>query len=250
VHLGVAAFQMEKRGIHTERGNMNRAIEITNKQISQLRARIKKCKGWLYAQPILDAPTTITMMNNIANAKNLQTQSQRIRNLKTKAHVFMFLQQNNIYDMEQLVNKIEQIHRQFYDVSDKIKKVERRLDTLTEHLAQTENHKQYKPIYDKYKKLDPMKRDAFYDKHSDEIQLYENAKSYLDKIMNGKKDIPVKAWKKELADKAADKYDLMEKYYQLKDETHSVELLRRGAENLMLEDGRQTAPARRHGLEI
>jgi hypothetical protein len=111
IHMGVAAMQMERKGIRTERGNMNRAINITNSQIGQLRARIKKCKGWLYAQPLINTPTIIDMMNNIAGGKNLQYQSQRIKNLKTKAHVFMFLQQNNIYDMEQLANKIENLPR-------------------------------------------------------------------------------------------------------------------------------------------
>jgi hypothetical protein len=33
VHLGVAAFQMEKRGIRTERGNRNREIAVTNRNL-------------------------------------------------------------------------------------------------------------------------------------------------------------------------------------------------------------------------
>jgi hypothetical protein len=190
------------------------------------------------------------MMNHIKDGKNLQTQWQRISNLQTQAKVFMFMQRNNVYNVEQLVNKIEQIHRQFYNGSVRIKKVNRRLDTLSEHLAQTENHRKYKAVHDKYKKLDPKKRDAFYDKHSEEIDLYTNAKNYLDRIMNGRKDIPVKVWQKEQTALLAERYDLMDKYYQLKDETRSVELLRRGAENIIRDDDRETAPVRRHGLEI
>jgi hypothetical protein len=124
------------------------------------------------------------------------------------------------------------------------------LDTLSEHLAQTDNHKKHKAVYDKYIKLDPKKRDAFYEKHSNEIEIYKGAKNYLDKIMNGRKDIPIKAWQKEQRDLLTDRYDLMEKYYQLKDETRSIELLRRGAENIMRGDTQESPPTRKHEIYL
>lgn len=40
VHLGVAASAMEKRGIRTDRGNINRQVHLDNKMLRQLRARI------------------------------------------------------------------------------------------------------------------------------------------------------------------------------------------------------------------
>ena len=47
VHLGVAASAMEKRGIRTERGDLNREIEVTNQRLRQLKARISKLQDWL-----------------------------------------------------------------------------------------------------------------------------------------------------------------------------------------------------------
>jgi hypothetical protein len=47
VHLGVAAAQMERRGIRTERGNINREIEVTNKRLQQIKARLNKLEKWL-----------------------------------------------------------------------------------------------------------------------------------------------------------------------------------------------------------
>lgn len=47
VHLGVAAFQMERRGIRTERGNINREIEVSNQKLRQLKARISKLQNWM-----------------------------------------------------------------------------------------------------------------------------------------------------------------------------------------------------------
>jgi len=59
VHLGVAAFQMEKRGIATERGNLNREIEVTNQRFRQLKARIVKLQNWLKEETENTAPPTL-----------------------------------------------------------------------------------------------------------------------------------------------------------------------------------------------
>ena len=136
------------------------------------------------------------------------------------------------------MNKVTQKNEEFYEVSNKIKAAERRLHTLTQHLAQYENYKQHKAVYEKYKQFDPKKRDTFYENQSEKIQLYENAKMYLDAVMNGKKTLPIKTWQAEQAKLTADKFSLCEDFYRLKDEIRNVEVLRRGAENLMREEGR------------
>ena len=233
VHLGVAASQMERRGIRTERGNINREIIVTNQQMGQLRARIRKVKTWLYAQPLSNPPTMVSMMSHIADAQNLNTRWKKISNLKTQAHVLIFLQQNHITDMEQLVDKVTQISEDFKDISDKIRKVDRRLDTLNTHLTHSENLKQHRAVYKKYQQLDPKKRGAFYDKHFEEIRLYESAKKYLDVVMNGRKEIPIKAWQAEQATLITERFSLCEDYYRLKDDTRSVEILRKGAESII-----------------
>ena len=73
VHLGVAAFQMEKRGIRTERGNINREIEVTNSQIRQLKARINKLKNWLKEEAENAAPPTLAdVFESMLNKKQQQ----------------------------------------------------------------------------------------------------------------------------------------------------------------------------------
>ena len=178
----------------------------------------------------------VSVMSNIADAKNLNTRWKKISNLKTQAHVLVFLQQNHISDMEQLVGKVTQIGETLQTISEKIKKVDRRQDTLAQHLTQCENLKQHRVIYKKYMSLDPKKSNAFYDKHFEEIRLYEAAKQYLDAVLNGRKEIPVKAWQSEQTTLTAERFSLCEDYYRLKGETHSVEILRKGAENIMRND--------------
>ena len=47
VHMGVAACQMEKKGIATEKGELNRAIRKSNRLIKEIRAQIGNLKEWI-----------------------------------------------------------------------------------------------------------------------------------------------------------------------------------------------------------
>lgn len=91
----------------------------------------------------------VSVMSSIADGKNLNSRWKKIADLKTQAKVLVFLQSNNIADMDHLVNKVTQMNEKFYEVSNKIKATERRLDTPTQHLEQYENYKQHKAVYEK-----------------------------------------------------------------------------------------------------
>ena len=262
IHMGVAASQMEKKGIRTDKGNHNRQVAITNSEIKQTKARIRKVKNWLYAQPLHNAPTLMDIMGGVVGGKNLQSQWQKIRNLQTSAKVLNFLTENNITDMDEFSNKVVQIHEQLKTTTDDIKKAERRLETLAEHLAHAENIKTHKAVYKKYKALTPkkdtaamnslnpftkkkatadyeaavQKYEAYHDKHADEIQAYENAVQHFDNVMNGRTQLPINDWQAEQKKLLAKRYNLCDKFYTLKEEIKSVEVLRRSVENLMRED--------------
>jgi hypothetical protein len=253
IHMGVAASQMEKKGIKTDRGNINRQAEVTNNQLKELRARIRKSKNSLYSVPIQDAPTMMTVMNNVFVGKNAQNTYNTLRNLKAKASVLVFLQNNNITDMTHLVQKIESINDEYKDVADKVQKAERRLDTLANHFAQYENHKEHKAVYNEYAKLkDPKKRDAYYDKHSKEIGAYKDASDYFKIVMNGRTDpVPIKTWQAEQKKLITAKFALCERYYGLKDNVRSMELLCKSINTIMSEAKEQEwQPTRTQGREM
>lgn len=250
VHLGVAASQMERRGIATERGEHNRSVEVTNTELRQLRARIKKLKNWLYAQPLENGPTLTDMMKGISSGENLKSRWKKIADLKTAAKVLTFLQANGITDVEQLAGKVKEIHERIYEVSKNIKDNERRQGVVAGHLAHYENYKQHKGIYEKYRQLDPKKRPAFYEKHEQEIQLYQAAKQHFDDCMNGRKTLPIAEWKEEAATLAADRYALFEEYYQLKEDTRSIEVLRRGADTIMREDVQERSRTQAQEMDL
>jgi ATP-dependent exoDNAse (exonuclease V) alpha subunit len=106
VHMGVAAAQMERKGIRTERGNKNREIDFTNKQIRQLRARINHLNDWLKTEIENPTPPTLSdIISDILNGGEDKTRYAQIRDLKEAAKVLNFLMSNNISTLPELREK-------------------------------------------------------------------------------------------------------------------------------------------------
>jgi hypothetical protein len=248
IRMGVAATQMERRGIRTELGDKNRLIAVTNQQLGQLRARIRKLKDWIYAQPIQDAPTIGEMMSSVNGGQNLKSHWKKIADLKTASKVLVFLQENNITNVVQLADKVTDIHQKRYDLANTIKTQERRISKLNEHLAQVDIFNQHKVVYKKYRQLDPKKRVVFKEKHAKEIERYRTASTYLKEHLNGRTIIPVKEWRKECDKLLDERYAHIDEYYKLRDEVRSIEVLHRSAERLLSEVALERAPTRTHDI--
>ena len=237
VRLGVAAFQMEKRGVATERGNINREIEVTNQQLRQLKARIAKLQTWLKKEAVNAEPSTLA--DAIANILSQRAQTgksdryQSISNLKSASKMLNFLQENAITDMAGLEEKVKAMHGKQLDIRDKLKPVERRLKTLNEHIQQVDMYMQHKAVYRQYQELKAKKQAAFAEKHHAEIALFESAQRYLKSVMNGKTTLPMKAWKTERDKLAGDKNRLTQEYALLKEETRAVEKIKQSVTNIL-----------------
>ena len=139
-----------------------------------------------------------------------------------------------------------------------------------------ENHKKHKAIYKKYQSLasktDPAalnsinpftkskatkehdaatkKQDAYYDKHSEEIQLYQDAIAYFNSVMNGRKELPISKWQAEQKALFAERFTLAEKYYSLKDDVKTVEVLRRGIYEIMRDELQKQQPQKSQDIAL
>jgi len=157
VHIGVAATQMERRGIRTERGDINREIEVSNKQIRQLRARIIKLSDWLKTEAVNTKPPTLAeVITGILNRQGQPGMSQ----LKAASQALIFLQENEIYNMAGLEQKIVSMYENVQRLRDDLKLVERRIKTLDEHLLHSENFKNYRKFKKQYDELYSLYEDS------------------------------------------------------------------------------------------
>ncbi len=251
VHLGIAAFQMERRGIATDRGNLNREIEITNSQLRQLRARIIKLSDWLKDEAANAAPPTLAdVIHGILEKREGQGRYAQIANLKSAANMLIFLQLNDIKDMAGLQEKVSAIYARFGGARDALKKNERRTKTLGEHIKHAEAYFKHKELFGQYRQIqNPKKREAFYERHRVELAGFEEAREYLKKVMNGRNSIPVQAWKAEAAKLAAERKSLYLEYNSIKEEVREVEAVRRGVEDIWRSEARDVQRERAREVE-
>ena len=234
VHMGVAATQMERKGIATERGNMNREIAVTNKQLRQLRARINQLAGWLKEAAAPAAPHTLaSIIQGILDDNGQQERHSQPRG-KAAARVLLFLRENNISTLPELRRKVYGMQNQLADIRGGMKYIERRVDTLDEHIRQGEIFMKHRELYGQYQQLKPRKQPAFYEDHRAELMAFEAAKRYLDACLNGHA-LPLEAWKKERAKLAAERSAFSREYAALKEQIVDVENIQWEAERIMRE---------------
>jgi hypothetical protein len=255
VHLGAVAFQMEKRGIRTERGDKNRDVEAMNQCLRQLKARITKLQHWLKNEAKHTAPTMLAdVIFDILSKKepdDISNRRQSVVNLKSATKLLNFLTANAIKDMPTLEEKFAAMSVQLDDVRNALKKFERRKRVLDEHIRQSEIYLEHKALSKQHKQIpNPHKRDAFFEAHRAELILFEAAQEYLLKVMNGHTTLPVKAWRAERARLADGLQKLNQAYVKLKEEVHEVEQIRRGVENIMRTEMQATREKNARRVEI
>ncbi|MCL2546755.1 MAG: MobA/MobL family protein, partial [Oscillospiraceae bacterium] len=198
IKLGTAAHQMEQKGVATDRGNINRAIEVTNQKLRELKAQIVKLQKWV--RDIPKEPNLAEVVQSIFDRRS------GIRHLKYTAEIVNFLVSNDIKDMAALESKLKEMYSTQHDIRNKSKPIERRLKVLDEHLRQVADYKKTK---------------------------CPTSKAYLDRHLNGRKTIPTKAWRTERERLLADKQVLSHQYQKLKKETDQVYKIRRAVYDLV-----------------
>ena len=272
VHMGVDASRMERRGIRTERGDQNRQLEITNSQIRQLRARIIKLEKWIAEEAANSTPPTLADILDEIMSRQGQSSLTRLRN---GVEIFNYLYRNDIHDMKDLEKKVNAMNVKLNSAREDLNKTERRIDTLEEHIQQSENFKEhrrlkraYDGLYSEYtaakkatgffaerkaqKALDAV--NSFCETNYTGLTLYNTAEKYLHDVLqkrfDPKKLPPITMWREELAAKTADKDALYQEYYALKDETAKVENIRKSVEKIIQGEQRLQIKAKKQDLAI
>ena len=235
VHLGPAASQMEKRGIRTDKGEVNRQIAADNKLLKEIKARITRLYLWSKDEaekPQTQQSSLIALWEAQQQLNAPRTRTGKIRALQESAALFSFLQANGIQSMQQLHEKIADMNSRYYDLRGKIVKAERRITTLTERGEMWEQYNQYKSIHKQLAKVKPEKREQFEQRHSRELILYDAAARYLKELKDSGEAITPKAWQLEIDQLAAGKQTDTLAMKSMREDLKAVERLRKTAEQL------------------
>ena len=148
VHEGAAVRQMEKRGIQTNIGNLNREIRAANNLMKSIRQLIQNLKGW------------ITELGE--KRKEL-------------------LAQKGLSTVEDLEAFLESSGKSAADYRNQMKPKEARSKVIDGILASRTDCKECKPVYEKYQKIFFKKTKEKFKQEHPEVARYEKAAAYLAK---------------------------------------------------------------------
>lgn len=233
IHLGEKASALERAGIHTIRGDINRRILANNAVIEQAKATYIHAKNALdtvmaKSQTVIKTVKNeiLDMIREVAKRKHdrlslpvMKGKYLRLINnrptLQSREYMEAFVQKHGLAtygDMAKL--KAENEGKSESLSSDRMKQAER-IDYLEGLLALYEDYKTYKEINDERWKLKGFARKQFERKHALDIAYYDTYRERLKGMITepDKKIIP-KAWQREL-DSLLPKYEAGREPYAL-----------------------------------
>jgi hypothetical protein len=235
IHLGVAAHQMEQKGIRTKRGNINREIKINNREIRSLKKQLYEINKWLKKQSENAEPTLSETIDKTFQKLHFRNSEHQMHEAMKAAKLINFIKAHDLDDYNKLYHQVNDMKDRLYSVRTSLKTKESRMKELKEVIEQAENYKKYKPIYEAYNSIQPgfadklLKRDPkadFYNTNYADIALFRAAEKHLKKQLK-QGALPTKVWKAELAELTTERDKLYDEYYKLKDDVKQLDNVKR-----------------------
>ena len=171
VHEGAAVRQMEKRGIQTNIGNLNREIRAANRLMKSIRQLIQNLKGWitelgekrkeLLAQKAAEEATLLPnlLMKYMEIRKEERKDWTRAgqnrgtsQDLKAVSEALSYLRQKGLSTVEDLEAFLESSGKSAADYRNQMKPKEARSKVIDGILASRTDCKECKAVYEKYQK--------------------------------------------------------------------------------------------------
>ena len=242
IHLGVAASQMERKGIETERGNINREIKARNKIIAEIMAKISALKNWLSdifkrKETLLPEQNLIELLQELSTPQKVNMH-YRIYNSKKLAEQIKYLQDNKIFTIPQLNETVNSVRDEYDNIRIGLKEVEMRLKSLAELVKQAEIYRRHRDLYKQYHSLSGNKADMFHIRNYTEIALYEAAEKYLKENVNGS-TVEVGKWKSDISMLTERKDRLYSEMYKKRDEMKLAESVQKSVDTALKQQTRK-----------
>ena len=193
VHLGPEAAGLERKGIRTNKGDLNREISRTNRLKAALKKTIRSLIDWL--ADVKDALREVLreeervktlpeyLLDYMSKRKaermdwNIAAQNKcGLTDFKKISHAIFFLKDKNILTVDELGAEIKRVTDEFYRIS----KEQKRMETLRQLVGYSEDYKKYKPVHEKYTSIHwKGQKEKFRVKHSDELDAFYEADRFL-----------------------------------------------------------------------
>ena len=231
VHLGTASYQMEKKGIKTERGNRNRLIIAINREFKKLKTELKEAEEFFkilwgkvksamgkYSSEKQEeyhlSPDLFDVYSYIETYYRIQKELSKNLSYNSRArkehfdsnkhmHTLAYMRNNNLKTILDIQLKKDEVATKLKDNKDKISDCNKAIKNIDTLLKQAKIIKENKAVYDKYKgadnsifsKIAGASKEEYYHSHKEEIDKYKRAKAIVKNLTESEK-IETKKWEK------------------------------------------------------
>ena len=224
IHLGASASALERKGIETDKGNINREIKKHNSLVKVIKERISELTSWIgslignlqakydeYKQEKKEEYESEAELFNlyeyISIYHDLQGEKARKLNpyasnkkigadLRRFSKARIYLKDNKLQTIADLQEKIFELAKQSKKISSDIQEKTQRIKDLNQCLICSDIIKENKKVYQEYKSKTLFK-DSFYNSHKKEIDRYLRARKTIEKF-TGTSSIKLNEWEKEI----------------------------------------------------
>ena len=258
IHLGVSASQMEKKGIATDRGNINREIRKQNRLLQEIKLRIKALMRWIRGIGKEEKAETDKLKSTLPPKENLLSVFENLirknadnhnTDLEKYIESYQFLKEKNIISLSELKESIVTLRDKNYKTTRAIKDTEKKIDGKVQLIDQAEKYLKYKDIYKAYTKLKKIKQEDFYNEHTAELILFESARKHLKEHLGESKTLNISKWKSELTTLKKDKKSLYSQILEIREEVDHAEKVKTCIEQLQ-EQEKQLSQVNRNELDL
>ena len=239
IHEGPLVQKMEKRGIRTQKGDLNRWIKATNRLIAAIKKKLKSLMEWIAAvkeelaktkEP--DLADYLIQYHDMRNA-GAWSQKAKAGNLKKLAAAYSFLKANQIFTLEELERQTHELSAAVNDLATQSKANAARIKQLDSMITFAEHIRRIQPIIDEMNAIHwKGRREKYQAAHQSDIDLYYTSQRIL-KEKYGVKKIDIPGWKKEQADLQHEEEErsvqykpLREKLDQMMDVKYCLEIVK------------------------
>ena len=238
---------MEKKGIATDRGNINREIKHQNMILREISRRIKALLNWIRGIGKEEKTETDNLKSTLPSKENLLSVFENLirknadnhnTDLEQYIESYQFLKEKNIISVFELKENIVTLRDKNYKTTRTIKDTEKKIDDRVQLIDQAEKYLKYKDTYKAYTKLKKNKQDTFYNEHTAEIILFESAKKYLKEHLGESKTLNISKWKSEVDTLKKEKKSLYNQILEIREEVKQAEKVKTCIERLQEQEKR------------
>ena len=204
VHMGAAVSALERKGIETNIGNLNRDIKAANRMMNAIRSTIRNLRNWIAdimeatkeafaeteARAKSTSPDLVLLLRDYLNLRKAERsdwsrygqQKGTVDDLKAVSKAVNYLKEQGLFTLEDLDTALQGVNEKSKSINAAMKKASARMKVITGIQNAVADCQTHKAVHDKYLKIGWKARQAaFAESHKDELDRYNKAFRYLKK---------------------------------------------------------------------